>query len=239
MSIKTKILSACLTAFLASPCAMSQAASLQVAPVSVEVAAPGAAATLTVRNEGERPLDAQIRVFKWTQVNGEDKLEPTDDVAASPPLVSLKPGSNYVVRVVRTNKTPVAAEEAYRLLIDELPSPNQKRAGTVNIVLRYSIPVFFNSPTGGAPKLTWALQRRANKPVVVATNDGDRRVRLAKLKVTDSKGATADFGEGLAGYVLSHSTKVWTVPARVKGFGTGSVAAVSAESDTGPVSGIR
>ncbi len=235
MSIKTKIVTACLTALLASPCAMLQAASLQVAPVSVEVAAPGAAATLSLRNEGDRPLDAQVRVFKWTQVNGEDKLEPTDDVAASPPIVSLKPKANYVVRIVRTNKSPVAVEESYRLLIDELPAPTQQRTATVNIVLRYSIPVFFNSPAPGAPKLKWELQRRSNKTVVVATNEGDRRIRLAKLKLTDSKGVTANFGDGLAGYVLGRSTKVWAIPARAKGFGTGVVATVSAETDGGPI----
>jgi fimbrial chaperone protein len=236
MTRTAKTIAACLTALFALPCATLHAASLQVAPVSVEVAAPGATATLNLRNEGDKPLNAQVRVFRWTQVNGEDKLEPTDDVAASPPTVSLRPKTNYVIRVVRTAKTPVAAEETYRLLIDELPSPTQQRAATVNIVLRYSIPVVFNSPAGGAPKLKWELQRRNNKTVVVATNEGDRRIRLSNMKVTDSKGAVANFGGGLTGYVLARSTKVWTPPAHVKGFGAGTVTAVTADSDTGPIS---
>jgi len=90
MSIKSCFVRSCLTALFASPCAMPQAASLQVAPVSVEVPAPGAAATLKLRNEGNRPLDAQIRIFQWTQVDGVDTLTPTNDVAASPPLASLR-----------------------------------------------------------------------------------------------------------------------------------------------------
>ena len=72
-------------------CDMSWAASLQVTPVMIEVAAPGAATTVKLRNDGATPLNAQIRVFRWSQVNGEDKLEPTTDVVASPPLTKLSP----------------------------------------------------------------------------------------------------------------------------------------------------
>src|SRR5437899_9338654 len=102
-------------------CDPSWAASLQVAPVKVEVASPGAATTVKLRNEGTTPLNAQIRVFHWSQVNGEDKLEPTTDVVASPPLTRLLPKTDYTVRLVRVSKTPVGKEEAYRLFIDELP----------------------------------------------------------------------------------------------------------------------
>ena len=42
----------------------------------------------------------------------------------------------------------------------------------------------------------------------MVSNAGDRRIRLAKLKFTDGKGGTANFGDGLAGYVLGHSTRV-------------------------------
>jgi fimbrial chaperone protein len=236
MSIKSCLLRASLTALFASPCAMPQAASLQVAPVLVEVPAPGATATLKLRNEGIKPLDAQVRIFQWTQVDGADVLTPTNDVAASPPLASLRPKTDYTVRIVRTKKEPPPKEEAYRLLIDELPEPATGQPASVNIALRYSIPVFFTVP-GAPPKLSWALQQRANKPVVVASNAGDRRIRLAKLKITDGKGGVANFGEGLAGYVLGHSSMSFPVPPNAKGFGAGGLASISALSDLGPIEG--
>jgi len=234
MSIKSSFIRASLTALFASPCAMPQAASLQVAPVLVEVPAPGAAATLKLRNEGNRPLDAQIRIFRWTQVDGADVLTPTNDVAASPPLASLRPNADYTIRIVRTRKEPVAKEESYRLLIDELPAAGGAQGSAVNIALRYSIPVFFMVP-GTAPKLSWELQQRASKPMIAVSNAGDRRIRLSKLKFTDGKGGTANFGDGLAGYVLGHSTRVWAVPANAKGFGAGGVASISAQSDVGSI----
>jgi len=234
MSIKSCFVRSTLAALFVSPCAMPQAASLQVAPVLVEVPAPGATATLKLRNEGTKPLDAQIRIFQWTQVDGADVLTPTNDVAASPPVASLRPATDYTVRIVRTKKEPVAKEEAYRLLVDELPEATSSQAASVNIALRYSIPVFF-TVAGAPPKLSWELQQRANKPVIVATNAGDRRIRLAKLKVTDGKGGVANFGEGLAGYVLGHSSMSFPVPQNAKGFGAGGLASISALSDLGPI----
>ena len=50
----------------------SWAASLQVAPVKVEVASPGAATTVKLRNEGTTPLNAQIRVFRWAGVMADE-----------------------------------------------------------------------------------------------------------------------------------------------------------------------
>lgn len=239
MSIKSFCVRASLTALFASHGVMLQAASLQVAPVLVEVPAPGATSSLKLHNEGTKPLDAQIRIFRWTQVNGADTLTPTDDVAASPPAASMRPNTDYTVRIVRLNKVPVAQEESYRLLIDELPTPATTTSATVNIALRYSIPVFFTVPGASAPKLTWELQQRGTKPVIVVSNAGDRRIRLAKLKFTDGKGAVASFGEGLAGYVLGRSSKNFEVPAKLKGFGAGGVVSMSAQSDTGPIEAKR
>ena len=136
---------------------------------------------------------------------------------------------------MRTKKEPAVTEESYRLLIDELPGPASGQNASVNIALRYSIPVFFTMAGGAAPKLNWGLQQQANRPVIVASNAGDRRIRLAKLKVTDGKGNVANFGEGLAGYVLGHASKNFAVPANAKGFGAGGLASISGQSDLGPL----
>ena len=60
---------------------------------------------------------------------------------------------------------------------------------------------------------------------------GERRVRLARMRVSDGKN-TANFGEGLVGYVLANSTMSWTRPAP-RGLG-GSVQ-ITAQGDSGPI----
>ena len=211
------------------------AASLQIAPVSLEIPAPGAAAAVSLRNESTQPLAAQVRVFKWTQVNGEERLEPTSEVVASPPSVSLAPRANYALRIVRTNRTPVTTAESFRILIDELPDPNRQKSGAVTLVLRYSVPVFFVSPDNSGPQIEWAVEKRGSRVVIVARNLGNRHLRLAMLKLRDSKGTLVSFGNGLTGYVLARSTMQWTALGRTSGFGPGSSVAITAQSDLGPV----
>ena len=121
--------------------ASSHAGTLQVEPVLIDVTAPGAASTVTLRNEGAAPINVQIRVFRWSQVNGKENLEPTDEVVASPPAVTLAPKGNYVARVVRVSKRPISGEESYRVLIDQLPEASQQRGNAVKLLVRYSIPV--------------------------------------------------------------------------------------------------
>jgi fimbrial chaperone protein len=224
------------TALLTSAPTLVAAASLQVSPVSLDIPAPAAATTVKLRNVGTAPLNAQIRVFKWVQENGEEKLEPTDEVVASPPLATLAPNTDYTVRLVRVSKTPLTNGATYRLLIDELPDHSVQRNGTITMVLRYSIPVFFYPANVTRPKLTWSITHRGNKSYVSATNNGDRHVRLAGLKLQPANGAAISYGEGLIGYVLGHSTKTWPI-ADGKKIADGSAVTVTAQTDAGVITG--
>jgi fimbrial chaperone protein len=212
-----------------------QAASLQVSPVSVEVLAPAAAATITLRNEGANLLNAQIRVFRWSQVNGEEKLEPTNDVVASPPITSLAPKTDYTVRLVRVIKQPVSVGESYRLFVDELPEPAARQNRVVTLVMRYSIPVFFYPRDRADAKLGWSVEQRDRRVYVSATNAGDRHVRISALTLHDGNGTTASFGSGLTGYVLARSTMRWEAPGNIHRLGNGNTVVISAQSDSGPI----
>src|ERR1044072_1841261 len=224
------------TALFASAVALAAyapagASNMQVAPVLVDVAAPGAASTVTLRNEGTDPINAQIRVFKWALVNGKEQLTPTNDVVASPPSVTLTPKGQYVARIVRTSKEPVVGEESYRLLVDQLPDLSQQRNGAVNLMVRYSIPVFFGAPNKKNPAVAWSVTTNGDKVTLTARNSGDRRLRVSAASLRDGSGKSLSFGGGLAGYALGQSAVSWTVPGR--GFSTNGSISVIGESDGG------
>jgi fimbrial chaperone protein len=223
------------TALLAVSATLAQAASLQVAPVGIEVAAPGTASTVKLRNEGTTTINAQVRVFRWLQVNGQEKLEPTDDLVASPPMAHLGPGAEYTVRLVRVSKQPISAEESYRLLIDELPDQKLQSNRVVNLILRYSIPVFFFRPDAGAARLKWSVEQHDGKLRVSAANEGDRHVRLAGLSVGDRSGTSISFGSGLTGYVLGHSDMHWATPVAPRKLAVDGSIVISAVGDAGPI----
>ena len=75
---------------------------LRVSPVTLDIPAPGAAATLTLRNEGRQPITVQARSFRWTQSGGQEQLRRSGDVVISPPATRLPPGATQTIRVVRT-----------------------------------------------------------------------------------------------------------------------------------------
>ncbi|RUY19729.1 molecular chaperone, partial [Mesorhizobium sp. M7A.F.Ca.US.001.04.2.1] len=55
---------------------LSAAASLRVAPTSLELIARDSAAVLNLHNDAKRPINVQIRVFRWRQADGVEQLEP-------------------------------------------------------------------------------------------------------------------------------------------------------------------
>ncbi len=75
--------------FASGPAALA-ASSLQISPVNIEVPAPGAVSRITLNNMGDETLNARIRIYKWVQINGKDKLAATRDVVASPPALKLE-----------------------------------------------------------------------------------------------------------------------------------------------------
>lgn len=122
----------------------ANAASLRVAPVYLDVAHGGNATTLRVWNSGSSTVLVQVRVYRWTHNKGsDDVLTPTTAVVASPPIATLKPGGENLIRIVRVATTPVTAREDYRVLVDQLPDPKGARAGVVDILVRHAIPLHF------------------------------------------------------------------------------------------------
>lgn len=135
-----------LAAMLAFACLSvtdASAASLRVAPVMLDVTGGAATTTLKVWNTDKAPVKIQVRVFLWTRDGNEDVLTPTKDVVVSPPLSTLKPGAENLIRIVRVADTPVTGREAYRVLVDQLPDPKAKKAGVVSILVRHAIPLYF------------------------------------------------------------------------------------------------
>lgn len=208
------------------------AASLQASPTTFEMPAGKSADTLTLHNSGSAKLNAQVRLYRWTQAGGEEKSELTSEVVASPPMVSIEAGQDQVVRLVRTSKRPITGEETYRVVVDELPDTTTVKNGMINFTFKYSIPMFFVADQSGKSQLTWALEKQGDKSFIVARNDGNRRARIAGLKLGTQGGKEIVLGKGLNGYVLAGSQMRWVVPGSLGNIG---VVSVTASSDEGPI----
>jgi fimbrial chaperone protein len=212
-----------------------RAASLEVQPALVEVMEPGAVSVMTLRNRGPRPINVQLRVYRWFQSNGEEHLLPTEDLVASPPLETLLPGAEYNARLIRVAKTAVDGEEAYRLLVDELPDAALGKTNSVKALIRHSIPVFFGDPDRKPPRVDWSIRKQGERVILAARNQGDSRLRISTLSLRDRAGKAIFFPQGLVGYSLGRSRMRWTAPAPLRGFAASGLGSIDAQGNEAPI----
>lgn len=172
---------------------------------------PGArAGRVVLANTGDTALAAQIRVFRWTQRDGDDVLEPATDLVASPQVAEIAAGSDQLVRIVRTTSGAVAEEQAYRIVVEELPGdPSKQATSAVAVRMRYVLPAFVQS----AEATPEALSCRIEAPRLVCRNDGGRAVQLGATELVVSGDKTVKLTEGLLGYVLAGSTRHFPIEA--------------------------
>lgn len=203
---------------------VAEAGSLSASPTQISLVAPQTVASLKVTGQGEGTTAGQVRVLRWLQQDGEEKLVPTRDVVASPPALRLHPGKEMTVRLVRTAKSPVVSEECYRILVDQLPGAEQDGIA-VKFAIRHSIPLCFDSLRQKQGTVEWRLWRNGDALVLSGSNTGQSRVVATGVKVTGAGGAAASIGGAT---VLGGSTMSWPLKGKLKGFRPGSTFTLTA-----------
>lgn len=185
----------------------ARAGGLEVAPLGVDFPAGQMAQTITVANRATAPATVQVRTFEWSQPGGIDRLAPTDAVVASPPIVTIPPGREQVIRVLLRRPSAGAAEKSYRLMVDEIPVPVP---GQINLALHLSLPIFVLPAAPGQPSVAWSARPAGGGAVdLAARNDGTRHAKFDSLTVSTRSGAaSAAFG----GYVLPGQERRWRIP---------------------------
>ena len=81
---------------------------VQISPVLLDLAGANAVGVINFSNQAHERTSIQVRVFHWRQADGQESLQPTDDVVASPPRAEIGPGETLSIRVVRATQAPIA-----------------------------------------------------------------------------------------------------------------------------------
>lgn len=196
---------ACLTAFWA---VHAHAASLEVAPIALELPAKGGAAQLRLVNHGDKPSQVQIEAFAWTQ-NGSETLSDSDDIVLSPPQARLDADSSQIVRLVIEPGADAAIERAFRMVVTELPDAQTVTTGA-RVLLQFSVPVFAGDGKLNASALTWSLHRTAQGARLEVRNTGMRRAKFTHLELA-GRARISIAAQSLV-YVLAGSTRSWDLP---------------------------
>ncbi len=134
----------------------SAIASIDVSPVRVDLSEDHDKGVVRISNHEDVAKSYQVEVVAWSQTDDRREVySPTNELLAVPPLFTLQPGEEQVVRVGMIEDPDSTIERAYRMFITELapPQPKESKSTGINMRLRIGIPVFV-APGGGRPYAT-------------------------------------------------------------------------------------
>lgn len=137
--------------------------------------------------EGIRNTDLQaerfeIHTYAWSQQDGTNKKVETRDIPiVYPRLPIVEAGQEVPVRLGITN-APTTKEEAYRILVQNLPGDIPDNGSMFHFITSYEIPLFvepqqphpdtaITSITGGYQTVTLHLHNRGNAHSLIKTVD--------------------------------------------------------------------
>lgn len=187
------------------------AGTFSIAPVRVELAGSERTAVLTVHNDDAAPLIVQVSTLNWTQAGGEEANAPTRELLATPPVFTLPPSGEQIVRVALRREPDATRELDYRLLLAEVPQAPDKNFTGLRVALRLSIPVFVKATNAAAAQLRWSAHWLPDGGLSVsATNEGLTHQQVSDFTLHFS-GSDALARGVVSRYVLPGSTVTWKI----------------------------
>ena len=210
----------------------ASAQALSVQPVNILLASGERTTVLTVTNKAESETSIQIRAYAWHQKEDGDDLTPTEALILSPPLATIAPGADQVLRL-QLRQPPQGQEATYRILIDQIPPA--KAPGVVNMVLRLSIPLFAQPAARTVPHLQFHVERDADKLFLVGINDGHRHEVLRDVALTTGDGRKLKLESGQSPYILAGVTRRWSIAAEGPLPESSETLQLTAHADTGNI----
>lgn len=190
---------------------LSAAAEWNVDPVRVELSADQQTAAIIIRNESDQPSSLQIQAVTWTQVDGKDVYTPTRELLVSPPVVTIAPKSDQVIRVALRRQADPSRELSYRIKLQELPVQPSPEFTGVAVALRIGLPVFVQPLKGEArPILAWSVAQLPNNVLKVAvTNQGNAHVQISDFALYNPGSEQPITAEAGSNYVLPGQSQQW------------------------------
>lgn len=187
------------------------AADWNIDPVRVELSPEQQTAAIIVRNDSDQPSSMQIQAVVWSQVDGQDVYTPTRELLVSPPVVTIAPKSDQVIRVALRRPADPTRELTYRINLQELPAQPAPEFTGVHVALRIGLPVFVQPKTGEAkPKMTWSVSRMPDNSLKVGVqNQGNAHVQISDFALYASGSDQPITGEAGSRYVLAGQSQQW------------------------------
>ncbi|MGM0517703.1 MAG: fimbrial biogenesis chaperone [Pseudomonadota bacterium] len=195
----------------------AQAAGLSVSPVGVTLEDPRQIRDLQLRNTGDEPMVLQASVKDLSIADNREQYADTDALVVTPPVFTIEPGEEQVVRVGLDNPTPSTEERAFRVFLQQSPQnpatddSDGNEPTLVQMNLRVGIPVFVRPSEPVDRAVVWQMEPTDDGHIrVVAENRGNTHSRISNLSLLDGKGEVLTESDRLT-YLLPGTRRSWTL----------------------------
>lgn len=196
------------------PAAPAGAGSFQVNPIRVDIAKGATTAAIVVRNDGDDAIVIQSSVVGWTQENGQDVYAPTSEALVTPPVMTVPPGAEQIVRVGLRRALDPQRELTYRLYLQEVPPPPKPGFTGLQVALRVGLPVFVAPLAPAVRRLEWSAQVGADGSLgLAAQNTGNTHVQVTDFELLLPEADSPLVHESTLSYVLAGQRRLWTLSA--------------------------
>jgi fimbrial chaperone protein len=177
------------------------AGEIKVSTVRIDLSDKQASTSITVTNTNSEKSIVQLRAMLWTQKDGQDATEPTEDLIVNPPIGEIQPGGRQLVRIGYRGKLQTNAERSYRLVVEEVPPRDRELKQAIETYLKISVPIFVAPLSKPEGRLSAMLSHSGGAGTVILHNDGTVHIRLVSYGVTSRGTPPANAHHGLF-YVL-------------------------------------
>ncbi len=191
----------------------AQAGSFMVDPTRIELGQGQLSATLTIRNDDKEPSVIRVEARAWDQDGEQDKFETSKEILVTPPIITVAPGGDQIVRIALRRPLDPAKELSYRIFLQEVPPPPRPGFNGLQVALRISLPVFAKPATGIAPKAGWkvAYQAKDHALRVSLANKGNAHLQLQEFKFSAPGSEAVLALQQTSVYLLPGKTRDWTI----------------------------
>ncbi|WP_408611232.1 fimbrial biogenesis chaperone [Burkholderia stabilis] len=222
---------------IACASAAHAATSVMIWPIDPVIESDQRASALWLENQDVKPVTLQIRVLAWREADWKElHAENQRRIVSSPPMATVLPGKRQLIRLTKLVDAAPGTEEAYRVLIDEIPqAEDSSEKGSaaslgVRFQMHYSIPLFVygngiwtkedpdkrrDPATASVPLLGWHITHEDGKRWLVVANRGVVHARITQIAF-ESDDRRTEIEKGLLGYVLPGAQMRWPLPQDLK-----------------------
>ena len=184
-------------------------ASLNVSPVRVNLSDNHTKDVIQISNQEDSVKSYEVEVVAWSQTDERREVySPTEDILAVPPLFSLNPGEEQLIRVGMLIDADANTERSYRMFITEIapPEPEKNESTGITMRLQIGIPVFVAPAAAATSSLEYIDYIQIEEQLFVQfRNSGNTHIKVTEVHYSAPGSADKVITPAVA-YILAGQT---------------------------------